>query len=166
MNKYGFLSLILTFVLFFLQFIPIGYYFQFEKPVVNSYTRIPIQLFTYEEIQIFFWGIISNGTFRLWFDVNFLTGIFFIIFTPLAALFNLFGFWKENTTGKRLMNLNFVLLLTILLYSIIGIPIYSQEILGIQFEYFDIFFYLNYGFFILLINVIIAGIGYIKHPIQ
>ncbi len=166
MNKYGFLSLILTFVLFFLQFIPIGFYFQFENPVVNSYTRIPIQLFTYEEIQIFFWGIISNGTFRLWFDVNFLTGIFFLIFTPLAALFNLFGFWKENTTGKRLMNLNFVLLLTILLYSIIGIPIYSQEILGYQLGYFDIFFYLNYGFFILLINVIIAGIGYIKHPIQ
>ena len=166
MNKYGFLSLILTFVLFFLQFIPIGFYFQFENPIVNSYTRIPIQLFTYEEIQIFFWGIISNGTFRLWFDVNFLTGIFFLIFTPLAAIFNLFGFRRENTTGKRLMNANFVLLLIILLYSIIGIPVYSLEIIGAQLEYFDIFYYLNYGFFILLINVIIAGIGYIKHPIQ
>ncbi len=166
MNKYAFLSLILTLVLFFLQFIPIGIYFQLNNPLVNSYTRIPIQLFTYEEIQIFFWGILSNGTFRLWFDVNFLTGIFFLIFTPIAAISNLFGFWRENKTGKRLVNANFVLLLIVLLYSIIGIPVYSDEIIGIQFEYFDIFYYLNYGFFILLINVIIAGIGYIKHPIQ
>jgi hypothetical protein len=166
MNKYGFISLILTLILFFLQFIPVGFYFQFENPILNSYTKIPIQLFTYQEQQLFFWGIKTGTTFRLWFEINFLTGIFLIFLTPLASILNIFGFWRENKTGKKLMNANFVLLLVVLLYSIIGIPVYSNEIVGIQFGYFDIFYYLNYGFYILLINVIIAGIGFLKHPVQ
>ena len=166
MNKYGFISLILTLVLFFLQFIPVGFFFQFENPIVNSYIRIPIQLFTYEDKQLFFWGIQSNGNFQLWFDINYLTGIFFIILTPLAIVLNILGFWRENKVGKKLMNANFILILVILLYSIIGIPIYSKEILGVQWGYFDIFLYLNYGFFIMLINLIVAGIGFVKHPVQ
>lgn len=166
MNKYGFISLILTLVLFFLQFIPVGFFFQFENPIVNSHIRIPIQLFTYEDKQLFFWGIQSNGNFQLWFDINYLTGIFFIILTPLAIVLNILGFWRENKVGKKLMNANFILILVILLYSIIGIPIYSKEILGVQWGYFDIFLYLNYGFFIMLINLIVAGIGFVKHPVQ
>ncbi len=166
MNKFGFVSLILTFVLFFLQFIPLGFYFQFENPIVNSYIRIPIQLFTYEDKQLFFWGIETNGTLQNWFEVNFLTGLFLLILTPLAGFLNIIGFWRENDTGKKLMNANFIILLVIFLYIIIGIPIYSEEIIGVQFGYFDIFYYLNYGFFILIINLIIAGIGSGKHPIK
>jgi hypothetical protein len=166
MNKYGFISLILTFILFLLQFIPVGFFFQFENPIVNSYIRIPIQLFTYEDKQLFFWGIQSNGIFQLWFDINYLTGVFFIFLTPLAILVNILGFWRENKIGKKLMNVNFILILVIFLYSIIGIPIYSKEILGVQFGYFDIFLHLNYGFFIMLINLIVAGIGFGKYPIQ
>lgn len=166
MNKYGFISLILTLVLFFLQFIPIGLYFQFENPFMNCYERIPIQLFTYQDKELFIWGIVTNGVFQNWFEVNILTGILFLVLLPLAGLLTIIGFWKENKTGKKLMNVNFVLLLVILPYSIIGIPIYSEEILGVQFSYFDIFSHLNYGFFILLINLILALIAYIKHPIQ
>ena len=166
MNKFGFLSLILTFVLFFLQFIPLGVYFQFENPFVNSHVRIPIQLFTFQDNELFIWGMVPNGVFQNWFEVNILTGIFFLVLLPLAGILTIFGFWKENKTGKKLMNANFILLLVILLYSIIGIPIYSEEILGVQFNYFDIFSHLNYGFFILLINLILALIANIKHPIQ
>ncbi|GAH51579.1 unnamed protein product, partial [marine sediment metagenome] len=53
MNKYGLISLILTCVLFFLQFIPLGVYFQFENPFVNSHVRIPIQLFTFQDNELF-----------------------------------------------------------------------------------------------------------------
>lgn len=166
MNKFGFLSLILSFVLFFLQFIPLGFYFQFQNPFVNFHVRIPIQLFTYHNNQLFIWGIMTNGAFRIWFEVNILTGIFFIVLLPLAAVLVLFGFWQENQTGKKLILINFIILLTILLYSIIGIPIFSQEILGIQFGYLEIFLYLNYGFCILLLNLIIAALGYWKHPIE
>ena len=166
MNKYGFISLILTLVLFFLQFIPIGLYFQFGNPFMNCYERIPIQLFTFQDRQLFIWGMETSGVFQNWFEVNILTGIFFLVLLPLAGILTIFGFWKENKTGKKLMNANFIFLLVILLYSIIGIPIYSEEILGVQFSYFDIFSHLNYGFFILFINLILALIAYIKHPIQ
>ncbi len=166
MNKFGFISLMLTLIMFLLQFIPLGFYLQFENPFVNVHVRIPIQLFTYETKQIFIWGLKTDGNFQLWFDIHFLTGVFFIILTPLAGILTTIGFCKENNTGKKLMNANFVLLLAVFLYASIGIPIYSEEILGVQFGYFDIFFYLNYGFFIILLNLIIAVIGYWKHPIQ
>ena len=166
MNKYGLISLLLTCVLLLLQFIPLGVYFQFEAPLVNSYIRIPIQLFTYQDKELFIWGMVTNGIFQNWFDLNILTGIIFLVLLPLTGIVTIFGFWKESQTCKKLMNVNFVLLLVILLYSIIGIPIYSEEILGVQFNYFDIFSHLNYGFFILLINLILALIAYIKHPIQ
>jgi len=165
MNKFGFLTLILTFVLFFLQFIPLGVYFQLQYPFVNCHVRIPIQLFTYQNNQLFIWGIKTGGVFVHWFALNILTGIFFIVLLPLAGIITMFGFCKENRTGKKLILANFVILLAILLYALIGIPIYSLQIFGVQFGYFEIFLYLNYGFFILLIDLICATIGYIKHPI-
>ena len=73
---------------------------------------------------------------------------------------------REDQTGKKLMNANFIILLVIFLYTITGIPIYSEEIFGNKFGYFEIFFYLKYGFYILLINIIIAGIGYFTHTIK
>lgn len=166
MNKFGFISIILTFLLFFFQFIPLGFFFQFENPYVNYQVKIPIQLFTFQDKQIFIWGIKTNGSFQLWFDVNFLSGIFLIILTPLACILTIVGFCKENRVGKRLLNFSFILTLAVLLYSVIGIPIYSDEILGVQFGYFDIFFYLSFGFYILLINTILTGIGYKFHPIE
>ena len=133
---------------------------------MSYYIQIPIRLFTYYDKQIFIWGINFGGGVLHWFAVHTLTGIFYLVLLPLTGILTIIGFWKENETGKKLMNANFVLLLVIMLYSIIGIPIYSEEILGVQFGYFDIFLYLNYGFFILLINLVYAIIGYIKHPIQ
>lgn len=166
MNKFGFLSLILTLALFFLQFIPLGFYFLFQTPFVNSYARIPIQLISYQNSHLFFLGIITNGLFQTWFEVNLLTGVLFIVLMPLAAVLVLLGFCKENRTGKKLILVNCIILLIILLYLIIGIPILSQEIFGTQINYLDIFIHFNYGFYVLLLNLIIAAISYWKHPIE
>jgi hypothetical protein len=166
MNRFGFLSLILTFVLFFLQFIPLGFYFQFENPFLNFYVRIPIQLLSFQNSHLFFLGVITNGVFQTWFEINFLTAVFFIILMPLTAVFVLFGFCKENKTGKKLILVNFIILLIILLYLIIGIPTLSLEIFGTPIDYLRIFIYLNYGFYLLALNVIIAAISYWKHPID
>lgn len=166
MNKFGLISLLLTSVLYFLQFIPLGISFQFESPFIITLVKIPIHIFAYENNEIFFWGIIANGNFQFWFNINILTGIFLLILTPLAVIFTFFGMCREDQTGKKLMNANFIILLVIFLYTITGIPIYSEEIFGNKFGYFEIFFYLKYGFYILLINIIIAGIGYFTHPIK
>ncbi|MFX0155240.1 MAG: hypothetical protein ACFE9Q_12030 [Candidatus Hodarchaeota archaeon] len=108
----------------------------------------------------------TNGVFQTWFEINLLTGVLFIVLMSLAAIVVLVGFWKENKTGKKLILVNFIVLLTILLYLIIGIPMLSQEIFGTQIDYLDIFIYLNYGFYILLLNLIFAAISYWKHPIE
>jgi hypothetical protein len=112
------------------------------------------------------WGINGGGGVLHWFAIHSLTGIFFMVLLPLSGILTIFGFWKEDQTGKKLMNANFILLLVIMLYSIIGIQIYSEEIIGVQFGYFDIFLYLDYGFYLLLLNVIIAAISFWKHPLE
>ncbi len=166
MNKFGFLSLILTLALLFMQFIPLGFYFQFQNPFVNFYTTIPIQLISYQNSHLFFLGIITNGLFQTWFKVNLLTGVFFIVLMPLAAVLVLLGFCKENQTGRKLILVNLIILLAIILYLIIGIPILSQGIFGTLIDYLEIFIHFNYGFYVLLLNLIIAAISYWKHPIE
>ena len=95
MNKLGFLSILFTFILYFLQFIPLGFYFQFETPFIGALVRIPIHKFGYENNEFFFEGINTNGNFQFWFNINILTGIFLLILTPLAAVLNIFGFCKD-----------------------------------------------------------------------
>jgi ABC-type amino acid transport system permease subunit len=128
--------------------------------------RIPIQLITYQNIHLFILGITTNGVFQTWFEVNFLTGVFFIVLLPLTTVILLIGFCKENKTGKKLVFGNFFILLIVYFYLIIGIPILSQEIFGNPIAFLDIFTHFDYGFYILSLNLIISAIGYWKHPIE
>jgi len=181
MNKFGFISAFLTLVLFLFQYIPLGLYFGSEGPIytwlseffgfstnswINSFVQISIEIFSYQGKQIFLFGMSTNGTLQLWFDIHFLTFLILFIITPLTILLAFIGCAKENTSGKKLINTNFFLVLLIFLYCIIGIPIYTKEILGIQFGFMEIFFYLHFGFYILLIDLIMAAIAKSKHPLQ
>jgi len=178
MNKLGFISGIITSMLVFLQFIPLGIYFGIEgsfsnwivaylgiqNPLFDAYSTLPLNLFTYESQSIFLWGMIINGNLYSWLEINILSFICLTVLSLICVILSFIGCVKRNKTGKRLLNLNLVVLIFIIIYSIIGIPIYSQELLGVQFGYFDIFLYLNYGFYIIIINLIIASFAYIKHP--
>jgi len=180
MNRLGFISgLISTFLVLF-QFIPLGIHFGVEgscsnwllaffgikNPIFNAYSSLPLNLFTYENTNIYLWGLSVNGTLFFWFEVNLLSFIFLFLLSIVSVIITFVGCKKETQTGKKLMNANLILLILVFLFSIIGIPVYSQEIIGIQFGYFDIFLYLNYGFYLLLINILISLIAYIKHPLQ
>ncbi|MFX1570776.1 MAG: hypothetical protein ACFFCV_20755 [Promethearchaeota archaeon] len=111
-------------------------------------------------------GVITNGVFQTWFEANLLTGVLFIVLMPSATILIIVGFFKENPIGKKLMLFNFIIIIIIILYIIIGIPILSLEILGTFINILDIFIFLNYGFYILILDLIIAIIGYWKHPIE
>ena len=63
------------------------------------------------------------------------------------------------------MSYNFLSLLFIILYSILGFTIYSEEIFGVKFGLLEVFSYLDYGFYILLLNLILSFIAFIKHPL-
>lgn len=180
MNKLGFISGLISILLVLFQFIPLGIYFGVEgsfsnwpiaffgikNPIINAYSTLPLNLFTYENINIYLWGISVNGTLFSWLEVNLLSFIFLFLLSIVSAIVTFIGCKKETKSGKKLMNVNLIILIFVFLFSIIGIPVYSQEILGTQFGYFDIFLYLNYGFYLLLINILIALTAYIKHPLQ
>jgi len=180
MNKFGFLLGIFTLILVFLQFIPLGLnfgvggvssswlltYFGVSNPVLSSFVKFPLELITYGDRQIFLWGMIFGDELYLWFEINILTFIFLFVISILIAIFSIIGSKKENSIGKKLILFSLIAYIIIILYLIIGIPICSQEILGIQFGYIDIFLNLNYGFYILILNCILALVAYLKHPLK
>lgn len=181
MNKFGFISSIFSLILFFLQFIPLGLYYG-EETLTNSWlavylgiegnpwlafhTKIPIELFNYEGKKLYVWGMISNGKLHIWYEIDLLTFFMLFVLTFLAGFLALIGCAEENKQGKKLMNINFLALLTVFLYSIIGIPVYSKTILDHQLGFMDIFFYLNFGFYMLLFDLILALIARFKHPTE
>ncbi|MFX1589977.1 MAG: hypothetical protein ACFFC1_17680 [Promethearchaeota archaeon] len=180
MNKFGFLSGIFTIILVLLQFIPLGLnfgvegvssiwllnYFGVSNPVLSSFVKFPLEIVSYGDKQIYLWGMINGDELYLWFEINITAFIFLFVISIFIAIFSIIGSKKENSTGKKLTTFSFIAYIIIILYLIIGIPIYSQEILGIQFGYFDIFLYLNYGFYFLILNCILALIALLKHPLK
>jgi len=181
MNKFGFLSWILTTLLFFLQYIPLGIFFGSEgnlpiwfglyfgietNPWISSFIELPIDLFNINGTHIHVWGLNSGGAIEIWFNIHLISFIFLYVLSLFALIVSLLGCAKENEEGLTLMKINFFAILAIFIYSIIGIPIYSKEIIGIQLQFLDIFYYFSFGFYILLIDLIFAALAYGKHPIK
>ncbi|MBY9006782.1 MAG: hypothetical protein KGD63_08495 [Candidatus Lokiarchaeota archaeon] len=173
MNRLGLLSAILTSLTLFLPFIPIGIYFWNEltsTAEINSFIKLPVSLINFNDIQYFSWGILNQDSFNLWINNSsiafIISFIFLSILSLLAIIFSLIGSTKTNLNGKRIMSYNFFALLFIILYTTLGFTIYSEEIFGIEFGLFEIFLYLDYGFYILLLNLILSIIAFIKHPIE
>ena len=180
MNKYAFLSGFFTLILSFLEFIPLGInfgspglfsnwiltYLGFSNPLMSYYETFSLALMNYGDYEIFLWGLIQNGTLYSWVEIHPLTFIFFFILSILAILASFIASFKSTKFGKRMANLNLICIVFIFGYFLIGIPIYSQQIIGIQYNYFDIFFNLNYGFYLLSIDSILSIFSYIKHSIE
>jgi len=179
MNKFGFISCVITWVLFLLQFIPLGivigvegptslwfgqYFNIINNPWMSSSAQIPLELFNYGNQQVFLWGVIQGGSIILWHEIHLFGFIMLFSLSLLTGILSLIGCGKNNQGGKKLIAINFYILLVIFLFVIIGIPIFSQELLGAAFEFLDIFFILNYGFYILLLDLIVAAIAYGNHP--
>ncbi len=181
MNKFGFISSLLTLVLLFLQFLPIGIQFGVEgnisiwlceyckietNPWFKSHVQITLELFHNGNQRVFLWGILNNNKIQMWNEIHLFGFILLFVFGLLAGFLTLFTCAKETKGGKKFMSFNFFVLLIILLFIIIGIPIYSKEILGEKLDIFDIFNYLNFGFYVLLLDFILAAIAYGNHPIK
>ena len=180
MNKFGFLSSILTFVLFLCMFIPLGLEIGVEgtisvwlgkifdittNPWIGAHVHIPIELINYGNQQVFLWGIVQGGNIYLWYEIHILGFILLFCLSLVSAVLALVGSVKESLGGKKLIAFNSYAILTIFLFVIIGIPIYSKEILGSSMNFLDIFFLLNFGFYLLLIDLICALIAYPIHPV-
>lgn len=180
MNKFAFLSGMLTLLLSFFQFIPLGIifgssgtisnwvltYFGFTNPFMNFYSTISLEMMSVSDFQVFLWGIINNGTLYTWIEVHFVTFIFLFCLSILAIITAFIASGKENKLGRRMSNFNLVFVGVIFAYFLIGIPIYSNLIIGIELGYFNIFYYLNFGFYVLALDLILAIVSKIKHPIN
>lgn len=180
MNKFGFISSILTWILLLMQFIPLGiiigvegptsfwfgqYFNILNNPWMSSSAQIPLEIFNYGNQQVFLWGIVQEESIKLWYEIDVLGLLIVLLPSLLAGTLSLIGCAKENQGGKKLIAFNFYALLIVIVFIIIGLPLYSQELLGGWFEILDLFFVLNYGFYILLLDLILAAIAYGTHPV-
>ncbi len=181
MNKYGFISGVFTFILLFFQYLPLGIYFERgdlvyiwifkylnldSNPWFTSYAKIPTQIFHYDGKKIFLLGFVAGRNMQLWYQIHILSFIVLTIFPLIAFIETWIGCSLEKKNGKTLMKFNFYFLLTVMLYCVLGITIYSKEILNLNLSYYDFLFHLDYGFYILLIDLIFAVISVVKHPIK
>jgi len=123
-------------------------------------------MMTVGDFQVFLWGIIDNGTLYTWLEVDFVTFLFLFCLSLLSIITAFIASGKENKLGRRMSNFNLALIGTIFAYFLIGIPIYSNLIIGMELGYFDIFYYLNFGFYVLLLDLILAIVSRIKHPMS
>ena len=169
MNKYGLISCILTLVLIFASYIPLGIIFGVgNNPIfgLNSHIKIPIPLFNYNNNRIFTWGMITEeGPAHLWVFYNIPTFIFLGILPILACISVALGSVLKIERSKKLIMYNLNALIIVIIYCIIGISIFSEQLFGNQFL-LDIILYTAAGFYILIADVIFAGIAYIKHSID
>jgi hypothetical protein len=169
MNKFGFISFILTIFSLIFPFLPLGIYFGSETNPwlgIHSYVKIPTYILNFQGQELYPFGILTSSGLEFWFQINFLSFFFLFILLILAGIFSSVGFLMENRKGKRLIHFNFFALLFVMLFLLIGVSIYSEEIFGYQFMFFEIFQYTYFGFYILLGNLIIALIAYLKHPLS
>ena len=180
MNKFAFLSGMLTLLLLFFQFIPLGImfgsngaisnwmltYFGLTNPFMYYYSTISLEMMSVGDFQVFLWGIINNGTLYTWSEIHFVTFLFLFCLSLLSIITAFIASGKENKLGRRMNNFNLAFIGVIFAYFLIGIPIYSNFIIGIELGYFGIFYYLNFGFYILLLDLILAIISRIKHPMN
>ncbi len=150
MNKAGIISFILTLLLLLALYIPYGFIF-------GSFIN-------YNDNRIFMLGIIlDDGSAHFWFEYNLLSFIFLTII-PISLLISvLIGSIIDSEKSRKLVLWNFNGLIIVIIYAIIGISIYSEEIFGAQLL-LDIIFYIDYGIVIFVINIIFAGIAYATHP--
>jgi hypothetical protein len=180
MNKFAFISGLLTLLLLSFQFIPLGLifgsigemsnwvcaYFGLKNPFISFYSTISLELMTIGDYQVFLWGIIIDGMLYTWLEVHFITFLFLFCLSILAIIAAFIASTKKNELGKRMSTFNLIFVGVIFAYFLIGIPIYSNFIIGLELGYFGIFYYLNFGFYILLLDLILAIISRIKHPMN
>ncbi|MFO7795815.1 MAG: hypothetical protein ACQERB_13375 [Promethearchaeati archaeon] len=169
MNKLGFISGLLSAIIFFLPFIPVGIYFGSESNPwlgFNYYIQFPVSIVRFGNMQIFLWGFLLDSSINLWVLENIVSFIFLTIPGLLTVIFSFVGCFKEDELGKCFIYFTFFTNLFMILYTLIGFTIYSMEILGIELAIGEIFAYLDYGFFILILNFIISIIAYITHPVM
>ena len=150
MNKAGIISFILTLLLLLALYIPLGMFF-------GSFIN-------YKNNRIFMLGIIfDDGSARFWLGYNFLSFIFLTIIPISLVISVLIGSIINSEKSRKLVMYNLNGLIIILIYTIVGISIYSEEIFG-ELVLLDIFFYIDYGFVLFALDIIFAGVAYKIHP--
>lgn len=165
MNKIGFCSGILSIIISFLQSIPLGIYFDSG---ISSYTSISLSMFSNNNVDFFIWGTIDQLTLvvQSWLEVNLITFCMLNLFMIITGIITIVGSTMERMSGKAIMSLNSLLILIVIIYISIFIPLNSIELIGITIDFMGLFTSLGNGYYILIINVILALVAIRSHPLE
>ncbi len=165
MNKLGFCSGILSIILAFLQSIPVGIYF---SSGISSFTAIPLNLFSSGTNDFYIWGTIDQTSLAVqwWVQINLISFILLYIFIIFTGITTIIGSTMEKSSGKALMTLNTLLLIITIIYISVFIPLNSLELIGDSLDFTGMFSSLGNGYYLLIINFILALISVRVHPLE
>jgi hypothetical protein len=181
MNKFGFVSSLITLIIFFLEFIPLGLYIGASgatsswllnvfgvstNPWMRAYAQFPLEFFNDGNVRLFIWGIISNGNLSLWHEVHLLSFLVLFLLSIIKGFITFIGSLKENKAGKNLMVFNLIALLIIITYIVIGTPFFSLEIIGTSLDILGFIDYLEIAFLLLLLDLLFSYYALNHHPIK
>ena len=181
MNKFGFLSCLLTFCLFFLEFIPLGIQIGASgatsswllnifgvstDPWIRAYAQFPLEFYNDGHVKLFIWGIISNGTLHLWLEVHILSFIVLFVLSFVRGIVTLIGSLKQTKAGKRMMLFNFIALIIIITYILFGLPFFSLEITGTSLNLLGFIDFLEIAFLLFLLDLLFSYYALNHHPIK
>lgn len=165
MNKMGFCSGILSIILAFLQSIPLGIYF---SSGISSFTAIPLNLFSSSTADFYIWGTVDQTSLAVqwWLQINLISFIMLYVFIIFTGIATIIGSTMIKASGKAIMTLNSLLLIITIIYISIFIPFNSFELIGDSLDFMEMFSSLGNGYYLLVINFILALISMRVHPIE
>ena len=165
MNKLGFCSGLLSIIICFFQSIPLGIYFDSG---VSSYASISLNLFSSNNFDFFLWGKIDQSTLvgHSWLEANLISFFMLYIFTLIAGIITIIGSTIEKISGKAIISLNSLLLLIVIIYISIFIPLNSIELIDTAVDFMELFTSLGSGYFLLIIDFILALFSIRVHPLE
>lgn len=165
MNKIGFCSGILSIIISFLQSIPLGIYFESG---ISSYASISLTLFSNNNVDFFIWGTIDQSTLvvQSWLESNLISFFMLNVFMIITGIITIVGSTIERMSGKAIMSLSSLLILIVIIYISIFIPLNSIELIGFSIDIIGLFTSLGNGYYILIINFMLALVSIRTHPLE
>ncbi|MCK4238137.1 MAG: hypothetical protein KAX33_03380, partial [Candidatus Lokiarchaeota archaeon] len=125
-------------------------------------------MFSNNNVDFFIWGTIDQSTLvvQSWLEVNLISFFMLNLFMIITGIITIVGSTIERMSGKAIMSLNSLLILIVIIYISIFIPLNSIELIGITIDFMGLFTSLGNGYYILIINIILALVAIRSHPLE
>jgi hypothetical protein len=158
-NKLGLLNGIILLILNFISILPLGLYI---ASGIQSYAGITMNFMNYNSIEVYSWGVIDNNTIQTlgWLDIPNGAGLvgFIIIQIMLicACVLSILSGFTSSKAGKIGLVISSIMIIIPITYILIDALVFGALFAGSVIPLNQLFGFLDMGFYLLFISLIIG----------